>query len=471
MADKENHRELFVSFRSASVMAQNFMKIGGLLVGLSLAACETPEPSPCDNSCALANDGACDDGRLGAVSALCVLGSDCNDCASLPIPDVGPRRDVDPDDSGMPDSPLDSGSSDSGLTDSGASDSDLDSEVSKGCRWDLDDPIANNGHLIALPGGDMGFVSRMGVVGASYTIPCDGSPWVRGPDSSSGSLRRRLADGSHFLLEGRNSALVLGTDFSTTPHPVGDVSGALTDDGLTFSPRNCGRDVGRISVLDAEGEEKDSSECAEGYRFIVAGLPNGVVTTSGAEGDMLQCWSDDGAGLRPQAAFAHGAAAVTGTPGLPSHTLVRANGDVFVALLPHATVGEFTTGQIIGATCSGEIRFRIPFRQQPVGLLGGNNLVYPDGGWTSDGDLILFLRRGSQPFIIGGQTGVTFIGRFDGTDGTIQWLHLLEAEGDGHDEQFLQFELGEEDSVWLSGTRLNVLDPVTGDVLFGPPLP
>ena len=36
----------------------------------------------CSNACSFANDGDCDDGRSGAVSSLCPLGSDCADCGA-----------------------------------------------------------------------------------------------------------------------------------------------------------------------------------------------------------------------------------------------------------------------------------------------------------------------------------------------------------------------------------------------------
>jgi hypothetical protein len=41
------------------------------------------EPGPerrCENTCDLANDGECDDGRSGAGSDLCMPGTDCADC-------------------------------------------------------------------------------------------------------------------------------------------------------------------------------------------------------------------------------------------------------------------------------------------------------------------------------------------------------------------------------------------------------
>lgn len=36
-----------------------------------------------DNTCAYANDGECDDGRDCAVTALCALGTDSNDCVGV----------------------------------------------------------------------------------------------------------------------------------------------------------------------------------------------------------------------------------------------------------------------------------------------------------------------------------------------------------------------------------------------------
>ena len=39
-----------------------------------------PMGGACENTCATANDGECDDGGPGHLYALCPLGTDCNDC-------------------------------------------------------------------------------------------------------------------------------------------------------------------------------------------------------------------------------------------------------------------------------------------------------------------------------------------------------------------------------------------------------
>ncbi len=41
-----------------------------------------PGASACEDSCDLANDGSCDDGRPGAGSDLCIPGTDCSDCGA-----------------------------------------------------------------------------------------------------------------------------------------------------------------------------------------------------------------------------------------------------------------------------------------------------------------------------------------------------------------------------------------------------
>lgn len=44
------------------------------------------EPVVCENSCTFSRDGACDDGREGAASSLCVSGTDCADCGPVGMP-------------------------------------------------------------------------------------------------------------------------------------------------------------------------------------------------------------------------------------------------------------------------------------------------------------------------------------------------------------------------------------------------
>lgn len=41
--------------------------------------------SPCTNSCRYANDGECDDGRPGAHTSVCAYGTDCNDCGPAAV--------------------------------------------------------------------------------------------------------------------------------------------------------------------------------------------------------------------------------------------------------------------------------------------------------------------------------------------------------------------------------------------------
>lgn len=68
-----------------------------LFVALSAAGCQTAG-AYCDNSCRFANDGECDDGRSGAATGYCALGTDCNDCG--PNMDAEPDPDPDPDPGG-----------------------------------------------------------------------------------------------------------------------------------------------------------------------------------------------------------------------------------------------------------------------------------------------------------------------------------------------------------------------------------
>lgn len=42
---------------------------------------------PCNDTCLYPGDGECDDGRPGATTASCTLGTDCTDCGS--VPDIG----------------------------------------------------------------------------------------------------------------------------------------------------------------------------------------------------------------------------------------------------------------------------------------------------------------------------------------------------------------------------------------------
>lgn len=60
---------------------------------LFAAGCETPY---CADTCRHALDGECDDGRPGAVTGLCGLGTDCSDCGANPtvtlMGDPPPRR-------------------------------------------------------------------------------------------------------------------------------------------------------------------------------------------------------------------------------------------------------------------------------------------------------------------------------------------------------------------------------------------
>lgn len=79
--------------------------IGPWLAALTflLGGCE---PTWCEDSCTLSQDGICDDGRFGAASGLCGRGTDCSDCgpnheASPPSSDSDPTggfgAPVDPD--------------------------------------------------------------------------------------------------------------------------------------------------------------------------------------------------------------------------------------------------------------------------------------------------------------------------------------------------------------------------------------
>jgi hypothetical protein len=60
-----------------------------ILTLLSLAGCEPARPgvgrpspmdSSCNDACAYARDGECDDGGPRALTSLCMLGTDCADC-------------------------------------------------------------------------------------------------------------------------------------------------------------------------------------------------------------------------------------------------------------------------------------------------------------------------------------------------------------------------------------------------------
>jgi hypothetical protein len=44
--------------------------------------CNDCGPRICGNTCRYAYDGECDDGGPGALFSLCALGSDCNDCGA-----------------------------------------------------------------------------------------------------------------------------------------------------------------------------------------------------------------------------------------------------------------------------------------------------------------------------------------------------------------------------------------------------
>ena len=61
-------------------MASNPFVVPGVMIGMLalLAGC----PSPC----LFSNDGECDDGRAGAVTDLCSLGTDPEDCGPVPTP-------------------------------------------------------------------------------------------------------------------------------------------------------------------------------------------------------------------------------------------------------------------------------------------------------------------------------------------------------------------------------------------------
>jgi hypothetical protein len=52
-----------------------------LLSAAVLAGCT---PAYCTDSCRFARDGECDDGRPGAATGLCELGTDCSDCGANP---------------------------------------------------------------------------------------------------------------------------------------------------------------------------------------------------------------------------------------------------------------------------------------------------------------------------------------------------------------------------------------------------
>lgn len=63
-----------------------------LLAALAMVGCQPT--TFCDDSCRFAGDGECDDGRLGAATGWCELGTDCTDCGPNPRVDQRDSDDV-----------------------------------------------------------------------------------------------------------------------------------------------------------------------------------------------------------------------------------------------------------------------------------------------------------------------------------------------------------------------------------------
>lgn len=57
----------------------SYRRFGLAVLALLMIACDGSHRL-CEDTCAWANDGECDDGRDDAVTALCALGTDCGDC-------------------------------------------------------------------------------------------------------------------------------------------------------------------------------------------------------------------------------------------------------------------------------------------------------------------------------------------------------------------------------------------------------
>lgn len=373
--------------------------------GLGLLTLGCPSTPPlCADTCPLAHDGECDDGRPGAVSGYCDPGTDCSDCGSV---DAGGGADGGGPVDGGPVEPT-------------------------SCAWDPPPDVA--GTMTALAGGDMLVMPRDG---NWVRIPCAGGPPIPVEAADAfGSLHpmRQQADGRVFLGSGvgpggpqQHSGTFLAPNLTTQVFPIGGTWHRVPDDaGGVFLMEN-DDECAWIAAYSESGAPQGRTECLNGHMLLTT-LERGFVLYDAGEIDRVQCRASVDAApvILPDLS----------SLGSPLHALAS-----YPAVVPAARdgvffwvffqspprIGEAHRGSIVALTCEGDQPFRIPFGTVSVGAGALNRIRDVISQWTTDGGILVRTEADGASLRLGSSTGAAVVGVFDGATGEERWTRALES--------------------------------------------